>query len=95
MDYKVQDNRWHSKDYDNVPLDDFMGAVKKAIKNGYTLSLGGDVSVSGFSRENNCGLIPKYSHLGCYFFHEDYIKLKMIGFTVHKDAVNDLLKKFN
>lgn len=31
---------------------------------------------------------------GYYFFHENYIKLKMMGFTVHKDAVKELLKKF-
>ncbi len=31
---------------------------------------------------------------GYYFFHEDYIKLKMMGFTIHKDAVRDILNKF-
>ena len=31
---------------------------------------------------------------GYYFFHEDYVKLKMMGFTVHKDAVKKILKKF-
>ena len=154
VEYKVTDNWWHNKDYYNVPLDDFMDALKKAIKGGYTLSIGGDVSESGFSRETNCALIPDYDipsayinedarqfrfsnetttddhgmqligylenykgsgkdwflikdsssgsrnvgstnpNFGYYFFHEDYIKLKMMGFTVHKDAVKDLLKKF-
>ena len=154
VEYKVPDNWWHSKDYYNVPLNDFMEALKKAIKAGYTLSIGGDVSESGFSRETNCALIPDYDissaninddarqfrfsnetttddhgmqligylenykglgkdwflikdsssgsrnvdptspNFGYYFFHEDYVKLKMMGFTVHKDAVKDLLKKF-
>jgi bleomycin hydrolase len=31
---------------------------------------------------------------GYYFFSEDYIKLKMMDFMVHKDAVKDLLTKF-
>ena len=31
---------------------------------------------------------------GYYFYHEDYIKLKMMGFTIHKDAVKEILKKF-
>ncbi len=31
---------------------------------------------------------------GYYFFREDFVKLKMMNFTVHKDAVKDLLKKF-
>jgi bleomycin hydrolase len=154
VEYKVTDNWWHNKDYYNVPLNDFMDALKKAIKSGYTMSIGGDVSESGFSRETNCALIPDYDipsayinddarqfrfsnetttddhgmqligylenykgsgkdwflikdsssgsrnvgstnpNFGYYFFHEDYIKLKMMGFTVHKDAVKDLLKKF-
>jgi len=154
VEYKVTDNWWHNKDYYNVPLNDFMDALKKAIKSGYTLSIGGDVSESGFSRETNCALIPDYDipsafinddarqfrfsnetttddhglqligylenyknsgkdwylikdsssgsrnvgsenpNFGYYFFHEDYIKLKMMGFTVHKDAVKEILKKF-
>jgi len=154
VEYKVTDNWWHNKEYYNVPLNDFMDALKKAVKAGYTLSIGGDVSESGFSRETNCALIPDYDipsayinddarqfrfsnetttddhgmqaigilenykglgkdwylikdsssgsrnvdtnnpNFGYYFFHEDYIKLKMMGFTVHKDAVKDLLKKF-
>lgn len=154
VEYKVPDNWWHSKDYYNVPLNDFMDAVKQAIKSGYSLSIGGDVSETGFSRETNCAMVPDYdipsafinedarqfrfsnetttddhgmqligylenykgkgkdwflikdsssgsrnvdqksANFGYYFFHEDYIKLKMMGFTVHKDAVKDLLKKF-
>ncbi|MCK7523127.1 MAG: hypothetical protein MZV64_38370 [Ignavibacteriales bacterium] len=31
---------------------------------------------------------------GYYFYTEDYIKLKIIDFMVHKDALGDLLKKF-
>ena len=34
------------------------------------------------------------AEFGYYFFHEDYVKLKMMGFTIHKDAVKDILKKF-
>ena len=54
VEYKVPDNWWHNKDYYNVPLDVFMQAIKNAVKNGYSLSIGGDVSESGFSRETNC-----------------------------------------
>ena len=31
---------------------------------------------------------------GYYFFRDDFIKLKMLGFTIHKDAVKDILSKF-
>ena len=151
VEYKVADNWWHSEDYYNVPLDVFMDIVKRAIKKGYSMSIGGDVSESGFSRKTQVALVASYDipseyidedarqfrfsnqtttddhgmHLigylekdgenwylikdsssgsrnndhdapefGFYFFHEDYIKLKMMGFTIHKDAVKDILKKF-
>jgi len=32
-------------------------------------------------------------HWGYYFYRDDYIKLKMLTYMVHKDAVKDLLKK--
>ncbi|HEY3381229.1 MAG TPA: C1 family peptidase [Vicinamibacterales bacterium] len=32
-------------------------------------------------------------HPGYYFFHEDYVKLKVLGYLVHKDAVKGLLEK--
>ena len=151
VEYKVPDNWWHSKEYYNVPLNDFTKAVNEAIKNGYGCSIGGDVSEAGFSRATNVALIPSFDipseainedarqfrfsnhtttddhgmHLvgytefkgntyylikdsssgsrqndknapefGYYFFHEDYVKLKMMGFTIHKDAVKDIMKKF-
>ena len=31
---------------------------------------------------------------GYYFYQEDYVKLKMLGFMAHKDAIADLLSKF-
>jgi bleomycin hydrolase len=36
----------------------------------------------------------KNKNFGYYFFHEDYIKLKMMEIVVHKDVVKDLLVKF-
>ena len=43
---------------------------------------------SGSGAHNNPG------GKGYYFFHEDYIKLKMMSFTIHKDAVKEVLSKF-
>lgn len=31
---------------------------------------------------------------GYYLFRDDFINLKMLGFTIHKDAVKDILSKF-
>lgn len=40
----------------------------------------------------NCAQDSK--NFGYYFFHEDYVKLKMMDFMVHKDMVKDYLPKF-
>jgi bleomycin hydrolase len=151
VEYKVPDNWWHSEDYYNVPLDDFMKILVDAVKNGYTVSIGGDVSEAGFDRGTQCAMVASFDipsefinedarqfrfsnesttddhgmHLvgytekdgklwflvkdssagsrnndenapefGYYFFHEDYVKLKMMDFCVHKDAFKDYFKKF-
>ena len=152
VEYKVPDNWWHSKEYYNVPLDVYMDIVHNAIKDGYTMSIGGDVSEAGFSRKTNCALVPDFDipsdyidenarqfrfsngsttddhgmhmvgyyidkdghywylikdsssgsrnidqnseEFGYYFFSDDYVKLKMMGFTVHKDVLKKYIKKF-
>jgi bleomycin hydrolase len=147
VEYEVPDNWWHNKDYYNVPLDQFMFALKNAIKSGYTMSIGGDVSEAGYDSWHKVGIVPTFDipseyidenarqfrfsnktttddhgihlvgymekdgqdwflikdsgsgsrntgHKGYYFYHEDYVKLKIMDFMVHKDAVENLLKKF-
>ncbi len=148
VEYKVPDNWWHSKDYYNVPLDVFMSIVKKAIRNGYSMAIGGDVSEAGYDSHAEVAVVPTFDipseyinedarqfrfsngtttddhgihlvgyytdkdgkdwylikdsgsgsrngkHKGYYFYNEDYVKLKIMGFTVHKDAVKDILAKF-
>ena len=147
VEYEVPDNWWHSKDYYNVPLDVYMDALKNAIRNGYTMALGGDVSEAGYDSWHKVGVIPTFDipseyideyarqfrfsnktttddhgiHLvgyqerngkdwylikdsgsgsrntgdkGYYYYHEDYVKLKIMDFMVHKDAVENILKKF-
>jgi len=147
-EYKVPDNWWHSKDYYNVPLDVFTNIVKEAIRNGYTMAIGGDVSESGYSAHKEVAMVPSYDipadyidenarqfrfsnesttddhgiHLvgymtlngqdwylikdsgsgsrngankGYYFYHQDYVKLKIMDLMIHKDAVKDILKKFS
>jgi len=43
---------------------------------------------SGSSARNN----PQ--NPGYYYYHEDYVKLKMMSFTIHRDAAKDVLAKF-
>ena len=151
VEYEVPDNWWHADNYYNVPLNDYMAIVKAAIRKGYTMSVGGDVSESGFVSQQQIAMVPSYDipsefidenarqfrfsnktttddhgmHLigylekngkdwylikdsgagsrncaqdsknfGYYFFHEDYVKLKMMDFMVHKDMLKDYLTKF-
>jgi bleomycin hydrolase len=150
VEYKVPDNWWHSNVYYNVPLDVYMSALKNAVRKGFTVSIGGDVSEPGLDRVTQCAVIPDFDipsayinddarqfrfsnqtttddhgmHLvgyldkdgkdwylikdsgagsknndpdvkefGYYFFSEDYVKLKMMDFMVHKDAVKELIEK--
>ena len=60
VEYKVTDNWWHNKDYYNVPLDVFMDVIKKAIRNGYSMSIGGDVSEAGFDRVTQAAIVPTF-----------------------------------
>lgn len=145
-EYDVPDNWWNSEEYNNVPLGDFVSALKTSIDKGYSISIGGDVSESGYRSDNDLAMVPSYDipseyidenarqfrfsnksttddhaiHLigytekdgdtwflikdsgsgsrngkfkGYYVYHEDYIKLKMMTFTVHRDAVESILKK--
>ena len=147
VEYPVPDNWWHSKDYYNVPLDDFMAIVKNAIRNGYTIAIGGDVSEPGLEGHAGIAIVPTFdippaliddaarqfrfsngstgddhgihlvgytqkdgvdwylikdsgsgsrnnTHPGYYFYREDYVKLKMVDFMVHKDMAKSILAKF-
>lgn len=146
--YTVPDNWWFSDDYHNVPLDDFMTILKGAVRDGYSVCIGGDVSEPGIDSYAEVAVVPDFDipadyineysrqmrfsnetttddhgvHIvgwkndggkdwylikdsgsgsfngpnkGYYFFHEDYVKLKIIDYMVHKDAVpEEILSKF-
>ena len=147
-EFKVPDNWWHSQDYYNVPLEDFYQAVLGAIKKGFTVTLGGDISEPGNSGPDDVAIIPTFDllpslidqdsrefrfynrtttddhlvHLvgykemedhtwflikdswqtayegnfpGYFFYRDDYIKLKTLTFLTHRDAVAELLRKFD
>ncbi len=147
VEYPVEDNWWKNSDYYNVKLDEYMNVLKKAIRAGYTMSIGGDTSEPGYNAHAEVAMVPSFDipseyideyarqmrfgnktttddhgiHLigylekdgkdwyvikdsgaggftgankGYRFFHEDYIKLKMMDFLIHKDALGHLVKKF-
>ncbi|MFC2130199.1 C1 family peptidase [Bacteroidota bacterium] len=147
VEYKVPDNWWHSKEYYNIPVNEFMESLKNAVMNGYTMAIGGDISESGYNSHTEVAIVPTYDipseyiddysrqfrfsngtttddhgiHIvgylekegkfwflikdsgsgarngknkGYYFYQEDYIKLKIMSFTIHKSAVVNLLEIF-
>lgn len=147
-EFRVPDNWWHSEEYYNVPLDEFYEAIVSALKNGYSVDFGGDVSEPGISGDDDIAIIPTFDihpqlidqdsrefrfniktstddhaihavgikeagdHTwflikdsggsaqkgqlpGYLMYRDDYVKLKMLTITLHKDAVSDLLAKFS
>ncbi len=60
VEYTVPDNWWHSKEYYNVPLDVFMSIIKEAIRDGYTIAIGGDVSEPGIVADSDVAIIPTF-----------------------------------
>jgi bleomycin hydrolase len=146
QEFMVPDNWWHSQDYLNLPLDEWYGLIVKAIKAGYSIGIGGDVSEPGKLGFHDVCFIPSFDipgsyinqdareyrianetttddhgihlvgytrykgqdwflikdsgrsarwgrHEGYYFFRGDYIKLKMLTYTVHKDILKNILAK--
>jgi|WetSurMetagenome_2_1015567.scaffolds.fasta_scaffold87180_2 bleomycin hydrolase len=146
QEYAVPDNWWHNKEYLNVPLDAWYGLILKAVKTGYTVGIGGDVSEPGKLGFQDVCFIPSFDipaafidqdarefrisnrtteddhgihivgykhhkghdwflvkdsgrsarwgkHEGYFFFRGDYVKLKMLTFTVPRDLAKDLLAK--
>jgi bleomycin hydrolase len=145
VEFDVPDNWWHSKNYYNIPLNKFISGIKKAVRNGYSVAIGGDVTEAGYSSSAEAAIVPSFDipaeyinqysrefriangttaddhgiHIvgflekdgkdwylikdsgsgsrngknkGYYFYQEDYVKLKMLSFMVHKDIAETLIK---
>ena len=60
VEYEVPDNWWHDKSYHNVPLDLWINTLKRIIKEGYTVSIGGDVSEPGYDAITECAIVPSF-----------------------------------
>lgn len=60
VEYQVPDNWWHDSSYYNIPLKDYMIVLKNAIKNGYSVAIGGDVSEPGFNSWEQVALVPDF-----------------------------------
>lgn len=59
-EYPVADNWWHSEDYWNLSLEDFMAVIRNAVRKGFTICLVGDNSEPGFVPALNAAAIPSF-----------------------------------
>ncbi len=60
VEYNVPDNWWHSKDYFNIPLNEFMNTINTAVRSGYTMAIWGDVSEPGIDGHAGIAVIPSF-----------------------------------
>lgn len=60
QEYDVPDNWWNSDRYYNVELDNFMAVIDNALENGYTISIGGDVSEAGYLPLEDMAYVPSF-----------------------------------
>lgn len=140
------DNWWHAANYYNIPLEDYFQLIVSTIKQGYTISICGDISEPGRSSLEEVSIIPTFdipaeyinddsrqyrldngattddhcihlvgykeidgeywflmkdsgssgfdgAHQGYCFYHQDYIKLKMMNILIHMDTAKKILDK--
>ncbi len=87
-EYKVPDNWWHSTDYYNVPLTDFVGLVKGALKSGHSISIGGDVSESGIDSKLGLMAVPSYDIPSSYINDDARLLRFLNGATTDDHAMH-------
>ncbi|MCD6234708.1 MAG: peptidase C1 [Candidatus Marinimicrobia bacterium] len=145
--FDVPDNWWLDSSYYNIPLEQWMEVIETAVKQGYTVAIGGDVSEPSFIKEKDIAVtapvdIPERNidqasreyriyngcttddhgvhivgftryggrdwylvkdsgstgragnHFGYMFYREDYIRLKMLSITLHRDAAEKMIGQF-
>lgn len=145
--HPVSDNWWFNSEYYNVPLDEFMAIINRALAKGYTIPFGGDTSEPGYDAHLEVAMIPTFDipskyidedskqfrfsnkattddhcihavgimkkgkdywylikdsgsgaqngpNKGYRFYHQDYVKLKMMDLMLHKEVLGELLGKF-
>ena len=78
------DNWWHSDNYYNLPLNDFISVIKNALKNGYTVGICFDVSEPGYDRYEEVGIIPTFD-IPAEFIDENSREFRMNNNTTTDD----------
>ena len=145
-EFKAYDNWWHDSSYYNVPLDVWYTSLREAVRKGYSLTIGGDVSEPGVNGFVDAEVVADYDipqkfinqdsrefriydgttgddhgvhvvgytkiagrdwyltkdsssrarfgkHEGYMFIRDDFIRLKILTYTVHKAALGRILNQ--
>ena len=58
-EFPYPDNWWNSKDYYNLPLDNFYNSIVNTIKQGISVPIGGDTDEPGYNRYAGIAFIPE------------------------------------
>ncbi len=87
-EYKVGDNWWHSKDYYNVPLNDFMSLIENALQSGYSVAIGGDVSEPGINLKEGVMMIPTFDIPSSYINGDARLMRFLNGATTDDHAMH-------
>jgi bleomycin hydrolase len=66
VEYEVPDNWWHSKEYYNVPLDEFMAIIRRAVRSGHSVCIGGDTSEPGIDGHAGIAVVPTFDIPAAY-----------------------------
>lgn len=78
------DNWWHSKDYYNLSLDDYMKVINNAVTDGYSVSLCGDVSEPGYDQYAEVAVIPSFD-IPSEYINEDARQMRLSNGTTTDD----------
>jgi len=82
--FDVYDNWWRDSSYYNVPLDEWYGIFKNAIKQGMTVEIGGDNSEPGYFGPENAAVIPDFD-IPQNYINQDSREFRMNNGTTGDD----------
>ncbi len=82
-EFKVHDNWWHDSSYYNVPLDEWYALIADAVKNKYTVAIGGDVSEPGYNGFEDAAIVPESD------IPQDYINQDAREFRIYNRSTGD------
>lgn len=82
-EYDVPDNWWHDSTYCNLPLDEWYGVIKNAVREGYAVAIGGDVTEPGYNGFEDAAIVPDFD------IPQNYINQDSREFRAYNETTTD------